>query len=60
MLIPAGAIPAQHHVIAMHERLERPNGWRTSGRPAGLGLLAWVLAVVVVAIFGLGLHLLYQ
>lgn len=41
-------------------RAGRPDGWRTSGRSAGLGIGAWVLAVLVVAVFALGLHLLYE
>jgi len=45
---------------APNGRPERPDGWRTSGRQAGLGIGAWVLAVLVVAVFALGLHLLYE
>ncbi len=48
-----------------HERLagsapERADGWRTSAAPAsGLGAIAWVLAVAVVAVIALGLYLLH-
>jgi len=41
-------------------RAGRPDGWRTSGRQAGLGIGAWVLAILVVAVFAFGLHLLYE
>lgn len=45
---------------SQEDRTARSDGWRTSGRPSGLGLGAWVLAVLVVAVFAVGLHLLYE
>jgi hypothetical protein len=56
-----GAMKAHGRLdAAVDGRAGRPDGWRTSGRQAGLGIGAWVLAVLVVAVFALGLHLLYE
>ncbi len=50
----------EHLDAAPNGRTARPEGWRTSGRSGGLGIGAWVLAIVVVAVFAVGLHLLYD
>ena len=56
-----GAMKAHGRLEAAADgRAGRPDGWRTSGRQAGLGIGAWVLAILVVAVFAFGLHLLYE
>jgi len=43
-----------------HDLHERPGGWGRSRQSTAPRLLAWVVAVAVVAVLAVGLHVLYH